>query len=88
MSNDTEMRSSVRRRVLKSGRLIFNNKSSVANCTVRSIGETGADVRLEGPLALPDDLILSMDGELYPARRIWQEGLNVGLEFPITISEV
>jgi len=81
MTSETEMRSSVRRRVLKSGRLIFNHKSSVANCTVRSIGDTGADVRLDGPMALPDDLILGMDDLLYPARRVWQEGLNVGLEF-------
>jgi hypothetical protein len=81
MSDETEMRGSGRRRVLKAGRLIFNNKSSVADCVVRRIGDTGADVRLEGPIALPDDLMLIMDEKHFNARRVWQEGLNVGLEF-------
>jgi hypothetical protein len=81
MTWNPELRSSERRRVLKAGRLVFNNKNSVANCTVRSIGGTGADVRLEGPMAIPDDLFLNLDGQMISSRRVWQEGLNVGLEF-------
>jgi hypothetical protein len=67
--------------VLKAGRLVFNNKGSVVNCLVRGLDDTGADVRLEGALAFPDDLFLGVDDHLRPVRRVWQEGLNVGLEF-------
>ena len=72
---------STRRRVLKSGRLVFNNKGSVVDCVIRGLDETGADIRLEGACALPDDLFLAVDDKLKAVRRCWQEGLNVGLDF-------
>ena len=81
MTTETGIQRSDWRRVLKSGRLIFNHKNSVANCVVRSIGETGAEVRLEGAMALSEDLVLGVDDKLYPARRVSQEGLTLVLEF-------
>jgi len=41
---------------------------------------TRAALRLDGALALPDDLFLGGDDQLKHVRRIWQEGLNVGLQ--------
>jgi hypothetical protein len=81
MATDAGPKVANRRRVLKSGRLIFNHKRSAANCIVRNIGEGGVEVRLEGPMALSDDLVLGMDDKLYPARLVSQEGLNLVLEF-------
>ena len=49
-----------RRRVLKAGRLIFNNRHSVVDCTVRAIWETGAEVDVSTSLGIPEDLTFSI----------------------------
>jgi diguanylate cyclase (GGDEF)-like protein len=50
----------VRRRVLKAGRLIFNNRHSVTDCTVRSLWDTGAEVDVSSTAGIPDDVTLGI----------------------------
>jgi diguanylate cyclase (GGDEF)-like protein len=49
-----------RRRVLKAGRLIFNNKQSVIDCTVRSLWDTGAEVQVSNSADIPDEVTLEI----------------------------
>jgi diguanylate cyclase (GGDEF)-like protein len=49
-----------RRRVLKAGRLIFNNKQSVVDCTVRSLWDTGAEVQVSNSADIPDEVTLEI----------------------------
>ena len=59
-----ERRASARRRVLKAGRIVFNEGYSTLACTVRDFSATGARLRIEGAIVIPDtfDLIVEIDG--------------------------
>ena len=46
-----EHRSSRRQRVLKSGKIIYNNGSIVIDCTVRNISDTGAQLKVPTSVA-------------------------------------
>lgn len=51
-----------RRRVLKSGQIVFDNHSSVMDCTVRSIWDGGAELQLSMPITAPDQFALRIRG--------------------------
>jgi diguanylate cyclase (GGDEF)-like protein len=54
----------VRRRVLKAGRLVFNNRHSVVDCTIRSLWESGAELDVSSTVGIPDDdLFLGIKSE-------------------------
>lgn len=52
-----------RRRVLKAGRLIFNNKLSSIECTVRALWDTGAELSVSSTVGVPDELTLQMTSD-------------------------
>jgi diguanylate cyclase (GGDEF)-like protein len=56
-----------RRRVLKAGRLVFNDRRSTVDCTVRALWDTGAEVQVVSSSDLPDQLTL----ELRTSGHIW-----------------
>lgn len=49
-----------RRRVLKAGKLIFNDRKSVIDCTVRALWENGAEVQVSNSADLPEALTLEI----------------------------
>jgi hypothetical protein len=49
-----------RRRVLKAGRLIFNDRKSVIDCTVRSLWDNGAEVQVINSADIPDNVTLEI----------------------------
>lgn len=51
-------RKAPRRRVLKSARIVFNNKNSTISCTVRDLTEAGALLVLPSTLGVPDEFDL------------------------------
>ena len=64
-SNDcSERRHVLRRRVLKSGVIAFNNRHSTLPCTIKDISETGARLIVNGSINAPDtfELIVELDG--------------------------
>jgi hypothetical protein len=46
--------------VLKAGRLVFNDRSSVVDCTVRALWDTGAEVQVASSGDLPDTVTLQL----------------------------
>jgi hypothetical protein len=52
-----------RRRVLKAARVIFNNKLSAVDCTVRAIWDTGAELMVGTTVGIPDRLTLEMKSD-------------------------
>ncbi len=78
-----EKRRHPRRRVLKQARIIFNNRFSVVDCTVRDLSLSGCRIRLQAPLVLPHAFIVAfplLEVER-PARLVWQNELEAGVEF-------
>lgn len=49
-----------RRRVLKAGRLVFNDKTSVIDCTVRALWDGGAEVQVFNSADIPDAVTLEI----------------------------
>src|SRR5690606_17476732 len=49
-----------RRRVLKAGKLVFNDSRSVIDGTVRSLWETGAEVSVSNSADVPDEVTLEI----------------------------
>lgn len=79
---DAERRAAPRRRTLKSGRAIFNNKQSVLSCTVRDLSATGAKLRFATVMGIPETFELDMTDE--PRRSchvVWRRGEDVGVVF-------
>jgi hypothetical protein len=67
---------------LKAGRIVFNKRSSVIDCTVRNLSPRGALLRVGGPLGIPEkfDLELGSSGT-HPCRVIWRNARLLGVSF-------
>ena len=71
-----------RRTVLKSARIVFNDRMSTLNCRIRDITAEGARLDFSTPQLLPHEFELQLAGT--PARRCglcWARGTFVGVRF-------
>jgi hypothetical protein len=78
-----DARLSPRRRVLKAGVVATNNRHLTASCTVRDISETGARLRVDSSLSVPDtfELIIEIDGLEANCQVVWRSANEVGAKF-------
>jgi len=80
---DGEGQDITRRRVLKGGQIVFNNRMSTVDCTIRSLSEQGAGIDVSSASGLPKDFLLSIrpDGVELPCRiTAWSER-HIEVEF-------
>jgi hypothetical protein len=77
-----EHRRAGRRRTLKGARIVFNRGRSSINCVVRNLSATGALLKVESPVGIPDEFVLTLDegpaSVCHVARRT---GNEIGVEF-------
>lgn len=59
-----------RRRVLKAGQVVLNERQSTIDCTLRSLGESGAEISVVDPHTLPETFVLRVisDGLEWPCK--------------------
>jgi hypothetical protein len=78
-----DARMSPRRRVLKAGIAASNDRHITVACTVRDLSDTGARLRVEGSLNIPDtfELIIAVDGLEANCEVMWRKGNEVGARF-------
>ena len=78
-----DKRISSRRRVLKAGRAASNDRHLTVSCTVRDISDTGARLRLDTSLGVPDtfELIIEIDGLEVNCEVVWRSKNEVGVRF-------
>lgn len=78
-----EKRVAPRKRVLKAGTIVFNNRSSTLSCTVRDLSDTGARLRVQKGHAVPSrfELRIEVDGFEVPCTVAWKKGEDVGVVF-------
>lgn len=78
-----ERRSSTRKRSLLNGRIVFNNRCSVIECTIRDISETGAKISFAHPTPIPAEFELDIPSKGSPvrARVMWSNGKECGVLF-------
>ncbi len=79
----TDKRASKRRRTVLKGRVLFNNRASVFDCSVRDLSETGARLTLADVSALPADFELEIPSKdlRVRVRVMWSRGTNHGVRF-------
>lgn len=72
-----------RRRMLKSALASFCNRYCSIPCTVRDLSETGARLRCEGSVNVPDRfaLIVELDGIEADCQVAWRRGTEIGVTF-------
>ncbi len=80
--DEADKRTSQRRTVLK-GQVLFNNRASVFDCTVRDLSATGAQLIFADVSALPPKFELEIPSKdmRVQARVIWSRGQNHGVRF-------
>lgn len=80
--NFNEKRSSPRRRMLKQGKVVLADKTTIS-CIVRDMGAGGARLVFGGPLSLPGafHLTLISNDETVPVMLVWQRGFAAGVAF-------
>jgi PilZ domain len=81
--SDTDGRSAQRRRVLKAGIAASNDRHLTVACTVRDLSATGARLRVEGSLTVPNtfELIIDVDGLEANCEVVWRKANEVGVKF-------
>jgi hypothetical protein len=78
-----ERRSGKRWRTVLKARIVFNGRSSVLDCTVRDLSDTGARIYFADVSELPPEfeLVIPNRGLRVPSRLMWSRGANHGIEF-------
>jgi hypothetical protein len=78
-----ERRNPPRTRVLKGGKLIFNQHASVIDCTVRNLSNNGACLQLVTTLSVPEEFELSFDSfrTVRHCRVRWRTAEKLGVAF-------
>ena len=74
-----DRRQSMRRRTLKGGRIVFDDKRSVLDCTVHNLSENGAQLRLPSVVGVPDTFELHVDGIVRFAWVVWKATDKLGV---------
>lgn len=83
-ASNADARSSARRRTLLRGRICWGPHYAIsADCAIRDLSETGAQLRLPITQPLPPTfaLIHVLDGSAYEAALAWRKGEFAGVKF-------
>jgi PilZ domain len=78
-----ESRQEPRKRALKSGKIVFNNRFSAIDCTVRNLSAKGAMLLIAGPIGIPDAFTLELESGALKrdCRVVWRDERRLGVVF-------
>ena len=77
-----ERRGAPRQRVLKGAHIVINDGFSTFKCTVRNLSETGARIKVESIVGIPDSFQLAMDdGRKFACTAVWKTATEIGVKF-------
>lgn len=79
----SERRQHSRRRVLKAGQIVFNDRFSAIDCTVRNLSDAGACVEVATSVGIPDDfdLTIAADHMNRSCHVTWRSEHRIGVAF-------
>ena len=70
-----------RMRALKSAKVVFNNRRSIIDCTVRNLSDTGCCLHVADPVAVPDKFELEFGVAKHACQVVWRKDTRVGVRF-------
>jgi len=76
-----EHRRAQRHRTLKPAKVVFNQRSSVLDCTIRNLSASGARLQVATVVGFPERFDLVVDGVTRPAKSVWRTNKEVGVTF-------
>jgi len=82
-SREGAARGPQRRRVLKGGQILYNGRTAILDCTVRSLSEDGAGLAVFSSQGVPRrfDLVIKSDKFDRPCRVVFQTERHIDVEF-------
>jgi hypothetical protein len=78
-----ESRRTERVRCFLRAKIVFNNKRSTFDCTIRNISATGAKIEVSEAASIPArfELEIPQRGRVYQAQILWRDKEAMGVEF-------
>ena len=76
-----DRRNDGRSRALKSAKIVFNNRFSVIDCTVRNLSDTGCCLQLGDPVGVPEKFELEIGPTNRSCRVMWRKDNRIGVQF-------
>lgn len=78
-----DQRASKRQRTILDGRIVFNNRFSLIECTVRDLSDTGARIAFSHPITIPQEFEIEVPNKRLSrwARVMWSNGKEYGITF-------
>jgi hypothetical protein len=70
-----------RHRTLKAGKIIFNRKASVVDCTIRNVSEGGACLLVDSVVGIPETFDLAIDQTVRSCTVKWKSANRIGVSF-------
>ena len=72
-----------RKRTLKKGRIVFNERRSTIDCTVRNLSAQGALLLVATLVGIPDSFDLTIDSDMarHRASVVWKRDGQLGVKF-------
>ena len=82
-SDSADKRCEPRRKVLKNGKIVSSDSSTVLDVVIRDISRGGARIKIPASIDIADefDLIVPADGLRHPCRICWRKGDQLGVQF-------
>ena|SRR5450631_1325875 len=79
----SDKRQATRRKVLKSAIAAYHDRHCTVACVVRDISATGARLRVESSVDVPDtfELIIELDGLEAKCKVVWRLQKELGIQF-------
>jgi hypothetical protein len=76
----SEKRGAMRRRMLKQGRVILSDSTTIS-CVIRDMSETGARIVFGGPVHLPESFRIALvnSDDVYAVDLVWHRGFAAGV---------
>ncbi len=72
----------MRLRTLKTGKIVFNNASSVIDCVIKNLSQTGAKLKGENLALCPRNFVLKIpNGPEYECEVVWVKSAEIGVRF-------
>jgi hypothetical protein len=76
-----ERRKKARMRALKSARIVFNNRRSTMDCTVRNFSDIGCCLQVGDTFGVPDKFELEVGGVKRICEVVWRKDNRIGVHF-------
>jgi hypothetical protein len=70
-----------RHRTLKAGKIMFNHRTSVVDCSVRNLSMGGACLEVDSVIGIPETFDLAVEGAQHCCVMKWRSANRVGVSF-------